>query len=113
MRPAATPDLKQQHPSPPPRQPHFEAPPPPFSDDGAAYPPEKEGHGQEEELDTSNPVNLVAGAPPAGHFVGAGAVVDDVGTFNGGSYRISHRDTNSILTIQLAMGAPFDAKPGA
>lgn len=49
--------------------------------------------------------------PPA-NFVGAGAVVDDVGTFNGGSYRISHRDTNTILTIQLAMGCPFDAKPG-
>lgn len=102
MRPAATPDSKQQ--------PHFDAPPPPFSDADAAYPPEKL---QEDQLDTSNPVNLVSGAPPAGHFTGAGAVVDDVGTFNGGSYRISHRDTNTILTIQLAMGAPFDAKPGA
>ncbi|THC90458.1 hypothetical protein EYZ11_010080 [Aspergillus tanneri] len=37
---------------------------------------------------------------------------DDVGTFNGGSYRISHRDTNSILTLQLAMGCPIEAKPG-
>lgn len=54
------------------------------------------------------------GAPPPGQFKGAGAVtVDDVGTFNGGSYRISHRDTNSILTIQLAMGCPLIAKPGA
>lgn len=40
------------------------------------------------------------------------ANVDDVGTFNGGSYRISHRDTNSILTMQLAMGCPLSAKPG-
>jgi uncharacterized protein (TIGR00266 family) len=40
-------------------------------------------------------------------------VLDDVGTFNGGSYRISHRDSNTILTIQLAMGCPMQAKPGA
>lgn len=37
---------------------------------------------------------------------------DDVGTFNGGSYRISHRDTNSILTIQLAVLCPLTVKPG-
>lgn len=53
------------------------------------------------------------GAPPAGHFVGAEAANDDVGTFNGGSFRISHRDSNTILTIQLAMGAPLEGKPGA
>lgn len=52
------------------------------------------------------------GAPPAQHFTGASATVDDVGTFNGGSYRISHRDTNSVLTIQLAMGCPIQAKHG-
>lgn len=86
-------------------------PPPPFPENEAPYPPEKTGQDQET-LDTSDPTNLSAGAPPAGHFVGAGAVVDDVGTFNGGSYRISHRDTNTILTIQLAVGAPFAAKPG-
>lgn len=40
-------------------------------------------------------------------------VQDEVGTFNGGSYRISHRDTNSILTLQLAVGCPIEAKPGA
>ena len=52
------------------------------------------------------------GAPSAAHFVGAGATKDDVGTFNGGSYRISHRDTNTLLTIQLAAGCPMTAKPG-
>ena len=53
------------------------------------------------------------GIPDADKFKGAGAVTtDDVGTFNGGSYRISHRDTNSILTLQLAMGCPITAKPG-
>lgn len=56
---------------------------------------------------------MPGGAPPAGQFVGAGATnQDDVGTFNGGSYRISHRDTNSLLTVQLAMGCPLVAKPG-
>lgn len=56
---------------------------------------------------------MPGGAPAIGQFVGAGATQqDDVGTFNGGSYRISHRDTNSILTLQLAMGCPITAKPG-
>lgn len=55
----------------------------------------------------------VSGAPPTGQFQGASATHDDVGTFNGGSYRISHRDSNTILTIQLAMGCPVAAKPGA
>lgn len=56
---------------------------------------------------------MPGGAPPQGQFIGAGATVDDVGTFNGGSYRISHRDTNTIVTIQLAMGCPVTVKPGA
>lgn len=47
-----------------------------------------------------------------GQFQGAAATLDDVGTFNGGSYRISHRDCNTIITIQLAMGCPINAKPG-
>ncbi|KIW69151.1 hypothetical protein PV04_05044 [Phialophora macrospora] len=55
----------------------------------------------------------LVGVPQGGGFVGAQATnQDDVGTFNGGSYRISHRDTNSILTLQLAMGCPITAKPG-
>ncbi|KAI5358179.1 Putative mitochondrial biogenesis protein AIM24 [Septoria linicola] len=57
--------------------------------------------------------SMPGGAPPQGQFQGAGATVDDVGTFNGGSYRISHRDTNTIVTIQLAMGCPIQVKPGA
>jgi len=55
---------------------------------------------------------MPGGAPPAGHFIGATAAQDDVGTFNGGSYRISHRDSNTILTMQLAIGCPLVAKPG-
>jgi hypothetical protein len=57
--------------------------------------------------------SMPGGAPAQGQFQGAGtAIQDDVGTFNGGSYRISHRDTNTILTLQLAMGCPIQAKPG-
>ena len=56
---------------------------------------------------------MPGGAPATGQFQGAGSVQqDDVGTFNGGSYRISHRDSNTILTLQLAMGCPVQAKPG-
>ncbi|KAI0206165.1 DUF124-domain-containing protein [Astrocystis sublimbata] len=56
--------------------------------------------------------NMSAGAPVPGQFMGASATMDDVGTFNGGSYRISHRDCNTIVTIQLAMGCPLTARPG-
>ncbi|KAG5950021.1 hypothetical protein E4U53_005552 [Claviceps sorghi] len=91
--------------------PQFE-PPPPLSGTEPAFPSEKSGE-PGEQVDTDDPTHLVSGAPPAGQFVGAGATVDDVGTFNGGSYRISHRDCNTILTIQLAIGCPLQAKPGA
>jgi hypothetical protein len=63
-------------------------------------------------LDDNVPGNMPGGVPMQAHFVGASATQDDVGTFNGGSYRISHRDCNTILTIQLAMGCPLTAKPG-
>ncbi|KAK4219129.1 tryptophan RNA-binding attenuator protein-like domain-containing protein [Rhypophila decipiens] len=87
----------------------------PEEEEDTGYPAEKQqaegGHG----FDFGAPASLIAGAPAAGEFTGAGAastVVDDVGTFNGGSYRISHRDCNTILTVQLAIGCPLDARPG-
>ncbi len=89
--------------------PSYEQPPPSGGYVGhheEDFPLEKPG------LNTSQTFNLDHGAPPAGHFVGASTTQDDVGTFNGGSYRISHRDTNSIVTFQLAMGCPLTAKPG-
>ncbi|SZF02639.1 unnamed protein product [Blumeria hordei] len=52
-------------------------------------------------------------ATPTFSTLDASALRDDVGTFNGGSYRISHRDTNSIITFQLAAGCPLTVKPGA
>lgn len=52
-----------------------------------------------------------AGAPA--NFLGVQSTTqDDVGTFNGGSYRISHRDSNTIITLQLAFGCPLIVKPG-
>ena len=80
---------------------------------GAAVEATQNAAAQQVPLNTSHPGNLISGAPPAEHFVGAAATNDDVGTFNGGSYRISHRDCNTIITIQLAMGCPIEAKPGA
>ncbi|CAI7577680.1 unnamed protein product [Penicillium glandicola] len=57
---------------------------------------------------------MPGGAPAYGEFSGArGTNQDDTGIFNGGSYRISHRDTNSLLTVQLAMGCPLTVRPGA
>ncbi|KAI2786351.1 hypothetical protein POX_g08735 [Penicillium oxalicum] len=61
----------------------------------------------------SLPAVQLPGVPAPGQFIGAQAANEDsVGTFNGGSYRISHRDSNSLLTLQLAMGCPLTVKPG-
>uniref|UniRef100_A0A0B7KDX1 Altered inheritance of mitochondria protein 24, mitochondrial n=3 Tax=Bionectria ochroleuca TaxID=29856 RepID=A0A0B7KDX1_BIOOC len=95
--------------------------PPPFPNADADYLPEKKQQEiqsplqqqQPQQQMVASPINQTAGAPPAGQFAGAAATHDDVGTFNGGSYRISHRDSNTILTIQLAMGCPLEGKPGA
>ncbi|KAG6359467.1 hypothetical protein INS49_012988 [Diaporthe citri] len=62
---------------------------PPEGDYPSEKPPQSERDDEEAPVDTSNPSNLVGGAPPAGHFVGASAIVDD-----------------------LAMGCPLSAKPG-
>jgi uncharacterized protein (AIM24 family) len=37
----------------------------------------------------------------------------DHGNFHGGSYSITHRDTNAVLTLDLAQGTTIKAKPGA
>lgn len=67
---------------------------------------------QQQQINQQPAANLHAGAPSPGQFVGAMTTQDDVGTFNGGSYRISHRDTNSIITLQLAFGCPLTVTPG-
>jgi hypothetical protein len=100
------------------------APPPsyPQEEKQGGYPAEKQQQQQQQQpqqqaqaplVDPTGTPSVIMGAPPVGQFTGAvSTVVDDVGTFNGGSYRISHRDCNSVLTIQLAIGCPVDARPG-
>ncbi|KAK5685567.1 hypothetical protein LTS10_003648 [Elasticomyces elasticus] len=97
-------------------------PGPPSNTAGAySYPPEKQKEPEQlpqqpmsptRPFNSSRQSNMPGGAPPQGHFVGASATIDDVGTFNGGSYRISHRDSNTIVTLQLAIGCPLTVKPG-
>ena len=101
--------------------------PPPQSE----YPPEKASYQDQnaaafnQNASISRPISppsqpqpsqmtrIPGGAPTYGEFRGAATTNEDnVGTFNGGSYRISHRDSNSLLILQLAIGAPLVAKPG-
>jgi len=97
---------------------HQYAPPPtyPKEEDNGQYPAEKQQQQQPQQahapIDPNGAAGMLMGAPAAGQFAGASAVVDDVGTFNGGSYRISHRDCNTVLTVQLAIGCPLEARPG-
>jgi uncharacterized protein (AIM24 family) len=37
----------------------------------------------------------------------------DTGSFAGGSYTVTHRDTNAVLTIDLQQGSTVTSKPGA
>ena len=128
FNPAYPPEKADAHQlrQPQPQQPQFAAPPTYLNQD-AGYPAEKIAaaaqHPQQQQQQVVNrPLSQLSAqtgasaqgsAAGAAGFVGAVATNDDVGTFNGGSYRISHRDCNTILTIQLAMGCPLGAKPGA
>ncbi|KAF2674227.1 DUF124-domain-containing protein [Microthyrium microscopicum] len=98
----------QQHFAPPPQQTIAQPPPqsttPNPAPVAAAAPPDS--------FNANVASNMPGGAPSAAHFTSQ-AHVDDVGSFNGGAYRISHRDTNSVLTVQLAIGCPLHAKPGS
>jgi hypothetical protein len=74
---------------------------------------EEEIVSQKSDLDASQIANMVAGVLQEEYlFKGARDTDDSVGTFNGGSYRMSHRDTNTLLTIQLAIGCPLTVKSG-
>ncbi|KAH1488518.1 hypothetical protein LV164_002767 [Aspergillus fumigatus] len=111
---------------PPPKQPTPASPQPgdayaaayatnPYGQSSASPPPQPQGH-QSTPSQSSNMAvqaqRTSAGPSQFSQFV-TSTSQDDVGTFNGGSYRISHRDTNSLLTLQLAVGCPIEAKPGA
>ncbi|OQD76930.1 hypothetical protein PENDEC_c003G06041 [Penicillium decumbens] len=108
---------------PPPPTQHYPGPPPSVSPPAVSPPPnEKQANYHQQNLQHNFQQNVAAvnhnsairpGAPPQGQFIGATSTSEDnVGTFNGGSYRISHRDVNSLLTLQLAIGCPIIAKPG-
>lgn len=114
---------QQQYFAPPPGQNGGQqrfSPPPAAQQQQTFAPPPKEARAPEpaaepasQALDTSQAgPEMPDGAPSAVHFTGAYTTQDDVGTFNGGGYRISHRDTNTILTVQLAVGCPITVKPG-
>lgn len=54
------------------------------------------------------------GAPgPSSTYVGGVTIQDTTGTFEGVSYRIDHRDSNSILHFTLQPGYEVKGKPGA
>lgn len=90
----------------------FNEPPPPGGHVGGPPTYSQPPPSAERPLNTNDRSQMPGGAPVAGHFTGVSATQDDIGTFNGGSYRISHRDTNTILTLQLAAGCPLQAKSG-
>ncbi|KAM0458974.1 hypothetical protein ACHAO4_002363 [Trichoderma viride] len=106
----ASPPPQQQYASPPQQQQFAPPPHPPQGTPGYAPPPQQHTPVQQQ---YQQPPPQQQQQPQPAQFVGAVSTTDDVGTFNGGSYRISHRDSNTILTIQLASGAPIHAKPGA
>ncbi|OJJ33949.1 hypothetical protein ASPWEDRAFT_550058 [Aspergillus wentii DTO 134E9] len=113
--------------------PNFNYPPPPKQTYPSASPPPAEGYQTPNQYNAaafaanSGPMTVspppqspppavkaerTSSGPPAfGQILASNQ--DDVGTFNGGSFRVSHRDSNSLLTMQLAMGCPIEAKPGA
>jgi hypothetical protein len=49
----------------------------------------------------------------ASQSVSEGSLADKTGQFNGGYYKIEHRDTNTILLITLSANTAFYAQPGA
>jgi uncharacterized protein (TIGR00266 family) len=51
---------------------------------------------------------MATSQPPA-----LSSLADTVGQFNGGYYKIDHRDTNALLSVTLQPNAPFYAQPGA
>ena len=48
-----------------------------------------------------------AQAPPTN------SLADTIGQFNGGFYKVDHRDTNALLSVTLQPNVPFYAQPGA
>ena len=52
---------------------------------------------------------MASAAPPSATT----GVAETIGQFNGGYFKIDHRDTNSLLRVTLTSSTPFYAQPGA
>ncbi|KAF3089603.1 hypothetical protein TWF569_005598 [Orbilia oligospora] len=102
--------------SPPPQeqrgsQQYFSPPPQNFGPPSGPPPPQQTPQQQPQQNFQQGPPQAGPSAPVA--QVGGAISQELVGQFNGGSYRIDHRDSNTILTMNLAHGCPITAKPGA
>ncbi|KAK6355792.1 hypothetical protein TWF718_000174 [Orbilia javanica] len=103
--------------SPPPQQEHrgsqqyFSPPPQSFAPPSGPPPPQQVPQQQPPQQNFQPQPQAGPSAPVA--QVGSTISQELVGQFNGGSYRIDHRDSNTILTMNLAHGCPIIAKPGA
>ncbi|KAF8540573.1 tryptophan RNA-binding attenuator protein-like domain-containing protein [Trichophaea hybrida] len=111
---------QQQYPPPQLQSPDQKGYYPPPPQQGGYHPPPQTAGVPPQPL--ASPIQQTAfdptrqGAPPTPQPApasGASMVTDTLGNFNGGNYRIDHRDTNTLLTLQLAHGCPITAKPGA
>ncbi|CAI6333819.1 unnamed protein product [Periconia digitata] len=109
---SAPPQPQSPYGAPPNATPHPGMPPQQVSHQSYTGPPPQQQQQQHQSERQAPPPQQQAVQASQPQFVDS-TQSDDVGTFNGGSYRISHRNTNSILTIQLASGCPLTAKPGA
>jgi uncharacterized protein (TIGR00266 family) len=94
----------QQHP-----QGNYPPPPPPgghpYQQQHQQYPPPPQQHQPQQQLQQQQH------AAPASHSQPTAPT--DSGSFRGGTYSVTHRDTNAILTIDLQQGAMVHSKPGA
>ncbi|TKX20897.1 hypothetical protein C1H76_6934 [Elsinoe australis] len=123
-----SPPPQQQTFTPPPTQPQQPQSPPPqhyqeqtlqpqqhqqqFRHSGYASPPQSPPLDKELAHMSLTSPTPISTAPSATQSVAPASSPDDVGTFNGGSYRISHRSTNTLLTLQLAINCPLIVRPG-
>ncbi|KAF4550347.1 Hypothetical protein D9617_17g046150 [Elsinoe fawcettii] len=109
--------------SPPPQQTTFQSPPPQQTtftpppqqlhrQSGYASPPQSPPLDKEFASMNLSPTPVSINTQPSAVASQPPTNPDDVGTFNGGSYRISHRSTNTLLTLQLAINCPLIVRPG-
>ncbi|KAI9148833.1 hypothetical protein HJFPF1_10875 [Paramyrothecium foliicola] len=96
----------QQHP----QQPQYSSPPPhgapQYQQPHQQQPPQQQ---QQQQLQHQGSHHVPQ--PPA--QAAAPLHPSDNGAFHGGTYSVTHRDTNAVLTVDLQQGANIRSKPGA